>query len=222
MCQISNQKVNNVSDLEPSSYKKICHILIGKFYNASDFLNQKLYNVSDSDAKLHNASPFESNASQFFLFYIRKCTKFLTLEGKFYKNYTFQSNFYNVSDLEIKNFKTCHNRNQRLCIVSDIESKYSQPVRFIFKIFTTCRTLYQNFYNASVPQLNNCNASHFDSRFSQHVKFWIKMLQHLRFRFKNLRRVRKKVNFLQSVRIWEKGFTRMQNFESKKSQGVTL
>ena len=93
MCQISNQKVNNVSDLEPNSYKKICHILIGKFYNACDFLNQKLYNVSDSDAKMHNASPFESNASQFFLFYIRICTKFLTLEGKFYKNFTFQSNF---------------------------------------------------------------------------------------------------------------------------------
>ena len=93
MCQNSNQKVNNVSDLEPNSYKKICHILIGKFYNACDFLNQKLYNVSDSDAKMQNASPFESNASHFFLFYIRKCTKFLTLEGKFYKNFTFQSNF---------------------------------------------------------------------------------------------------------------------------------
>ena len=80
----------------------------------------------------------------------------------------------------------------KLCVVSDIESKNSQPVRFIFKIFTTCQTLHQNFHNASVPQLNNYNVSHFESTFSQHVRFWIKILQHLRFRFKILRRVRTK------------------------------
>ena len=101
-CQLLNQNVF-VPDFESQiqqrvriwikQLQKICHILIGKFYNACDFWTQKPYNVSDSDAKIHNASHFESNASQFFLFYIRKCPKFLTLEGKFYKNFTFQSNF---------------------------------------------------------------------------------------------------------------------------------
>ena len=193
MCQISNQKVNNVSDLEPNSYKKICQILIGNFYNACDFLNQKLYNVSDSVAKMHNASHFESNASQFFFYFISENVQsFWLWKESFKKILHFNQTFYNVSDLEIKNFKTCQNWNQSLCIVSDIESKNSQPVRFIFKIFTTCRTLYQNFYNASVPQLNIYNVSRFESRFLQHVRFWMILLQHLRFRFKILRRVRKK------------------------------
>ena len=142
---------------------------------------------------MHNESHFESNASQFFFYFIlENVQSFWLWKGSFTKILHFIKPFYNVSDLEIKNFKTCQNWNQRLCIVSDMESKNSQPFRFIFKIFTTCRTLYQNFYNASVPQLNNYNVSHFDSRFSQHVKFWIKMLQHLWFRYKNLRRVRKK------------------------------
>ena len=127
-----------------------------------------------------------------FLYFISENVQsFWPWKESFTKTLHFNQTFYNVSDLEIKNLKTCQNWNQRLCIVSDIKSKNSQPVRFTFKIFTTCRTFYQNFYNASVPQLNKYNVSHFESRFSQHVRFWIKMLQHLRFRFENLRRLRK-------------------------------
>ena len=145
MCQISNQKVNIVSDLEPNSYKKLCHILIGKFYNACEFWNQKPYNVSDSDAKMHIASHFETNASQFFYFISENVQSFWLWKESFTKILHFNQTFYNVSDLEIKNFKTCQNWKRRFCIVSDIESKNSQPVRFIFKILKTCRTLYQNF-----------------------------------------------------------------------------
>ena len=165
-CQISNQKVNNQSEFESNSYKKICHILIGKFYNACDFLTQKLYNVSDSDAKMHNASPFESNASQFFFFFISENVQsFWLWKESFTKILRFNQTFYNVSDLEIKNFETCQNSTQKLCIVSDNESKNLQHVRNLFKIFTTCQILGRNFYNVSDAQLNNYNVSHFESRF---------------------------------------------------------
>ena len=112
----------------------------------------------------------------FFYFILENVQSFWLWKGSFTKILHFIKPFYNVSDLEIKNFKTCQNWNQRLCIVSDMESKNSQPVRFIFKIFTTCRTLYQNIYNASVRQLNIYNVSHFESRFLPHVRFWIKLL----------------------------------------------
>ena len=128
----------------------------------------------------------------FFYFILENVQSFWLWKESFTKILHFNQTFYNVSDLEIKNIKTCQYWNQKLCIVSDIESKNSQPVRFVFKIFTTCRTLYENFYNASVPQLNIYNVSRFESRFLQHVGFWIKLLQHLRFRFKILRRVTKK------------------------------
>ena len=164
MCQISNQKVNNVSDLEPNSYKKICHILIGKFYNACDFLNQKLYNVSDSDAKLHNASPFESNASHFLLFYIRKCTKFLTSEGKFYKNFTFQSNF----------LQGVRSWNQIFWNLSELESKVVHRVRYRIKKFTTCQIYIQNIYNVSDVV----------SKFLERVGSAIKQIQRVTLRLK--------------------------------------
>ena len=172
--------------------------------------------MSNSDAKMHNASDFESNASHFFYFVSENVQSFWLWEESFTKILHFNQTFYNVSDIEIENFKICQNWNQRFCIVSDIESKNSQPVRFIFKIFTTCRTLYQNFYNSSVPQLNNCNASHFDSRFSQHVRFWIKMLQQLRFRFKNLRRVRKKSKLFTTCQIFGERFHNDARFWVKK------
>ena len=126
-----------------------------------------------------------------FYFISENVQSFWLSKESFTKILHFNQIFYNVSDLENKIFKTCQNWNQRLCIASDIKSKNSQPVRFTFRIFTTCRMFYQSFHNASVPQLNNYNVSHFESRFSQHVRFRIKMLQHLRFRFENLRRVRK-------------------------------
>ena len=59
-CQVAKQNVNNFSDSESNNYKKV-FILKGKFYNACDFFIQKLYNVSDSDTKIHDVSDFESD-----------------------------------------------------------------------------------------------------------------------------------------------------------------
>ena len=183
-----------------------------KNLTTSLILMQKCTTLRILNQTLHN----------FFYFISENVQSFWLWKGSFTKISHFNQIFYNVSDLEIQNFKTCQNWNRRFCIVSDIESKNSQPVRFIFKLLKTCRTLYQNVYNASVPQLNNYNMSHFESKFSQHVRFWIEMLQHLRFRFKNLRRVREKSKlFTTCQNLWER-FHKDARFWVKKSQRVRL